>query len=135
MKFLFASIFLSLSLALPAGAQDWALEGFDPVGYLTQNRALPGRSDISTMWRGKVWHFVSEENRARFEADPRSYIPAFDGYCPVQLSKGRFESGNPSYFAIRDRRLYLLRSQPALREFLQNPEPILSLARSTWQGR
>lgn len=135
MKTLLAPILLTLSLVLPAVAQDWALEGFDPVGYITQNRALPGRSDISTMWRGKVWHFVSEENRARFEANPRSYIPVFDGYCPVQLSKGRFEIGNPSYFAIRDRRIYLLRSRAALREFVQNPEPILSLARSTWQAR
>lgn len=135
MKKLLIPIFLSFASVLPAAAQDWALEGFDPVGYIRQNRALPGRSDIATMWKGKVWHFASEENRARFEADPRTYMPVFDGYCPVELSKGRFLMGDPTYFAVSDHRIYLLRSRAAQREFSQDTGPILSRARSVWQSR
>lgn len=135
MKNLLIPIFLSFASALPAVAQDWALEGFDPVGYIRENRALPGRSDIATMWKGKVWHFASEENRARFEADPRTYMPAFDGYCPVELSKGRFQMGDPTYFSIRDHRIYLLRSRAAQQEFSQDAGLILSRARSVWQSR
>ena len=135
MKNLLAPLFLAFATALPAAAQDWALQGFDPVGYLRQNQALPGRSDIATLWKGKVWHFASEENRARFEADPRTYMPAFDGHCPVQLSKGRFEMGDPNFFAVKDHRIYLLRSRSALREFNQDTGPILARARSMWQSR
>lgn len=71
---------------LAAVAQDWALEGYDPVGYVAQGRPVPGRSDIATMWKGKIWHFASEDNRARFEADPQGYAPVSPetarSHCP-----------------------------------------------------
>ena len=77
MKTLLLSLMLTLAPALPVMAQDWAIDGFDAVGFLESGRPIPGRGDISTLWKGKVWHFATEENRNRFEADPRSFAPAF----------------------------------------------------------
>ena len=131
----FASIIaLTILTSLPAHAQDWALGGFDPVGYVNAGRAVPGRSDIATMWRGKLWHFASEENRARFEADPRSFAPDFDGICPVSLSEGDPRRGDPRFFAVIKGHLYLLQSGAAERKLRQNTETVLDHARVAWQA-
>ncbi len=126
------ALLLSLLPAIPAVAQDWALGGFDPVGYAAAGRAVPGRSDISTMWQGQLWHFASEENRARFEADPRSYAPKFGGMCPVSLWEGRPQPGDPRHFAVIGGSLYLLRSDKAGRELERNAQQILEAARQAW---
>lgn len=127
------AIFLSLA-AWPhfAAAQDWALNGIDPVAYGQQDAAVPGRSDIVTMWRGQIWHFASEDNRERFEANPRAYAPGLGGLCVVALSEGRTEPGNPRYFAVIGQRTYLLRSEAARRRLLADPQQILMRAKATW---
>ncbi|MDO5647301.1 YHS domain-containing (seleno)protein [Paracoccus sp. (in: a-proteobacteria)] len=123
---------LLLSLSLPVAAQEWALGGYDPVGYAQQGHATPGRNDIATMWRGKVWHFASEENRQRFESNPRSFVPAFDGNCPVALAEGRKQNGDPRHFAVVGGQLYLLQSDSAERRLRQSPEQVIDRARDVW---
>ena len=133
MRALVLTLLLTLAPALPAAAQDWAVGGFDPVGYAQAGRALPGRSDIATMWRGQLWHFSSEENRARFEADPRSYAPALGGMCPVSVVEGRPQPGDPRHFALVGGRLYLLESGAAERRLMQDPTGITQAARQMWR--
>lgn len=133
MKFLILTLLMTMSV-LPAAAQDWALGGYDAVGYSRSGQALPGRPDISTMWKGKVWHFATEDNRARFEADPRSYAPEFDGLCPVALARGLREPGDPQHFAIIGNHLYLLRSTENERVLMKAPREILTKAKQVWAG-
>ena len=128
---LFALFSLFMPLA-PVLAQDWALDGFDPVGYQSEGRAMPGRTDITTMWKGMIWHFTSVENRARFEADPRAYAPGLNGFSPVSLADGRREPGDPQHFAIIGERVYFLRSGEDQRRFMQDPRGILMEARKVW---
>lgn len=132
MKPLLLILALLSSPLSPALAQDWALDGFDPVGYQAEGRAVPGRNDISTLWKGLVWHFANVENRARFEADPRSFAPGLNGFCPVALSEGRLEPGDPRHFVIVGNRVYLLRSGADQRRFMQEPREILMKARKIW---
>ncbi|TRW94802.1 hypothetical protein FNJ84_18215 [Paracoccus sp. M683] len=132
MKPLLIVLFALLSHVSPALSQDWALGGFDPVGYQSEGRAVPGRNDISTMWKGMIWHFASVENRAQFEADPRSFAPGLNGFCPVALSNGRREPGDPRHFVIIGQRVYLLRSDDDQRRFMQDPKSILMEARRVW---
>ncbi len=119
-----------MMLAGPALSQNWALGGHDPVGTVQAGQAVPGRSDIATMWKGELWHFASEENRARFEADPRAYAPALDGYCPVALSEGRRERGDPRHFVVIGGDLYLLASSSAERRLREAPADIIARARA-----
>lgn len=133
MRHLILALVLSTA-GLPAAAQNWALGGFDPVGYASDGRATPGRSDIVTMWQGQLWHFASEENRARFESDPRAFEPAFDGNCPVTLVEGRREPGDPRRFAVVGGTLYLLRSGQAEEQFRQDPRGIIEQARGNWNA-
>ena len=61
----------------PASAQDVAVGGMDTVEMYVTGRSVPGRPDLMTAWHGHAWLFVSDINRAAFEADPRRY-PATD---------------------------------------------------------
>lgn len=122
-----------LMLAAPlARAQDWALDGMDPVAYSTESAAVPGRTDLVTFWRGKAWHFASEQNRATFEANPKAYAPGLGGLCAVALSEGRSEPGNPRYFIVIGQRTYLLRSEQARERIFADPQGILMRAKAVW---
>lgn len=132
MKPLLLALLLLISPALPAAAQDWALDGYDAVGYAQQGRAIPGRSDIVTLWKGKLWHFANEDNRARFEANPRSFAPGFGGLCPVALAEGRKVAGDPRHFVIIGNRLYLLRNDADEREMMDAPRRVLMKAKQIW---
>ncbi|MDT1061870.1 YHS domain-containing (seleno)protein [Paracoccus sp. CPCC 101403] len=127
------ALLLSLTFASHAAqAQDWALDGMDPVSYSREGAAIPGRSDIVTMWRGKSWHFATEDNRTAFEANPRAFAPGLGGLCVVALSEGRSEPGNPRYFAVIGQRTYLLRSEAARRRLLADPQHVLMQAKAVW---
>ncbi|MFD1883021.1 YHS domain-containing (seleno)protein [Paracoccus pacificus] len=125
-------LILSTIAAFPAVAEDWALDGIDPVTYHSMNRAVPGRSDISTQWAGESWHFADEANRAAFEANPRAYVPAMGGYCVVALSEGRMEPGNPRLFVMIGDRVYLTRTPENQDRLQANPGPILKAAKKNW---
>ena len=122
----------ALALPIAAVAQQWALGGYDPVTYVTQNAALEGQGDISTSWRGKQYHFTSEENRALFEANPRAYTPGFDGLCVVALSEGRSEPGDPRMFVTIGQRVYLVGSDMRRRELMAHPRELLMKAKTMW---
>ena len=133
MKRTLASLLIWLTLAAsPAFAQDWALNGFDPVSYFSVGRAVPGEPDIATRWRGKSWHFSTEENRLKFESNPRAYAPGFGGFCPVSLAEGKRIPGDPRQFVVIGQRIYLLRSASAARQLMADPRGVLTSARRTW---
>lgn len=57
-----------------------AIQGYDPVAYHTENRAVKGKSDFSYNWNDAVWYFVTAANRDLFAADPERYAPQYGGY-------------------------------------------------------
>ena len=127
------TIAVSLCCAVSSAmAQDWAMDGMDPVSYRQENAAVPGRSDLVTVWRGMAWHFASEENRNMFESIPGAYAPGFGGLCVIALSEGRSEPGNPRYFAVIGHRTYFVRSAKARERLLADPQHILAEAKAAW---
>lgn len=125
-------LILALLIAPVASAAQWALGGMDAVSYRKAGRATPGRADVVTHWAGQDWHFATEANRAQFEANPRAYAPAFNGYCPVSLAEGRPQPGDPRQFVIVGERLYLLRSAQARKTLLASTRDILMRAKAAF---
>lgn len=134
LKTLVPAACLALCVVVPfaAAAQEWALGGYDPVTYVTREAAVPGKGDISTTWRGRQYHFATEENRALFEANPRAYTPGFDGYDVVALSEGRSEPGDPRQFVIIGQRVYLAATPARKQQLLANPRELLMKAKDMW---
>jgi len=65
-----------------------ALEGYDPVAFHTEGKAVKGKSEITFRHRGATYRFASPENRAKFESEPDRYAPAFGGFCAYGASNG-----------------------------------------------
>jgi hypothetical protein len=109
-----------------------AIEGFDPVAYFTQHQAVLGVPDFEAAEAGAVWRFHNEGNRASFVAHPEVYGPQFGGYDPVDVARGVTLAGNPRFFAIVGRRLYLFGIEAHRDAFAADPEHYLPDARQRW---
>ena len=89
------------------GADKVAIGGYDPVGYITQNKALKGRKELSTAHRGVTYHFSSEENRKLFTESPDKYLPTYGGWCATAMAKGEKVEIDPTNFKVTNGRLFL----------------------------
>lgn len=57
-----------------------AIKGYDTVAYHTEGRAVKGSKKFSYNWNDAEWHFISNENRDLFAADPERFAPQYGGY-------------------------------------------------------
>jgi len=84
-----------------------AIRGYDPVGYFTLQRAVPGDARFVYEWDEHRWQFSSARNLELFRADPVRYAPEFANFCAVALARGEVREANPEYWLISDGKLYL----------------------------
>ena len=89
------------------GADKVALSGYDPVGYLTQNKALKGRKEINSSHRGVTYCFATDENKKLFLASPEKYLPTYGGWCATAMAKGEKVEIDPTNFKVTNGRLFL----------------------------
>ena len=109
-----------------------AIEGFDPVAYFTDSLARPGIADFEASEAGAVWRFRNEGNRASFVAHPEVYGPQFGGYDPVDLGRGVTYAGNPRFWLVVSRRLYLFGREETRDAFAIEPARFLKDATARW---
>jgi len=109
-----------------------AIEGFDPVAYFVQGRAVLGREDFEAADAGAVWRFRNEGNRAFFVAHPEIYGPQFGGYDPIDVARGVAFDGNPRFWVISGQRLYLFGLEANRDAFAANPDRFLKEANARW---
>jgi hypothetical protein len=109
-----------------------AIEGFDPVAYFVQGRAVLGREDFEAADAGAVWRFRNEGNRAFFVAHPEIYGPQFGGYDPIDVARGVAFAGNPRFWVISGQRLYLFGLEANRDAFAANPDRFLKEADVRW---
>jgi hypothetical protein len=109
-----------------------AIEGYDPVAYFTDNRAVRGLPDYEASEAGAVWRFRNESNRASFVAHPEIYGPRFGGYDPVDLARGVTAGGNPRFWVVTGQRLYLFGLEEHRTAFAADPERFLAEAEARW---
>jgi hypothetical protein len=111
-----------------------AIEGFDPVAYFVDARALVGQEDFEASEAGVVWRFRNAGNRASFLAHPEIYGPQFGGYDPIDLARGVTVAGNPRFWAISGQRLYLFSREQNRDAFAANPAHFHQEANQRWPG-
>lgn len=105
--FFVAASCLSAIRAAAADPAPVAIKGYDPVAYFTAGKPTKGSPDIALEWDEHRYQFATEENRARFKADPVRYAPQFSDYCAMALGKGSLVEADPESWTIADGKLYL----------------------------
>jgi hypothetical protein len=87
--------------------QGLAIDGYDPVAYFTESRALPGLPQLTHQHGGATYRFATEAHRDAFAADPARYLPQYGGFCAWAVSRGDTAPIDPEAWRIVDGRLYL----------------------------
>jgi hypothetical protein len=109
-----------------------ALYGFDPVAYFTDAEPLVGRPEFELSLAGAVWRFRNEGNRAAFRDRPDIYMPRFGGYDVLAVARGAAVPGNPRYWVIANRRLYLFETAAARDAVAADPGKLVAAAQAKW---
>ncbi len=98
---------VGISALIQANEEGVAIDGYDPVAYFDQGKAVPGEKAHNCEYLGKQWYFSSAENRDKFLANPDKFAPQYGGYCAHSVGSNRLVRSNPESFAIRDGQLHL----------------------------
>ena len=85
-----------------------AIQGYDPVAYFTQKKAVKGKSTIASSYEGVIYYFSSQANKDAFAKNPASFEPQYGGWCAYAMgSTGEKVEINPETFKIVDGKLNL----------------------------
>jgi len=85
-----------------------AVQGYDPVAYFTQKKAVKGKKELAVSYQGLTYYFSSSANKDIFLQSPSSYEPEYGGWCAYAMgAKGEKVSVDPETFKIVNNKLYL----------------------------
>lgn len=85
-----------------------AIQGYDPVAYFLQNKAVKGSKDLAVFHQGVVYYFSSANNKEEFKKNPTKYEPQYGGWCAYAMgAKGEKVSIDPETYKIVGGKLYL----------------------------
>lgn len=85
-----------------------AIQGYDPVAYFTQKKAVKGKATIATTYEGVTYNFSSQGNKDLFLKTPTAYEPQYGGWCAYAMgANGEKVEINPETFKIVDGKLNL----------------------------
>jgi hypothetical protein len=108
-----------------------ALEGYDPITYRLGSAPQLGKGDYEYVWRGLVWRFVSEANRAAFSRNPDIYAPRIGGYDAERITRDVLVAADPEIYVVRADALYLFRNSEHRRRFLAD-QGLAAQAEGSW---
>lgn len=85
-----------------------AIQGYDPVAYFTQKKAVKGKATIVSTYEGVSYYFSSQANKDAFVKSPTNYEPQYGGWCAYAMgATGEKVEINPETFKIVDGKLNL----------------------------
>lgn len=84
-----------------------AIQGNDAVAYFESAKAIEGKKEITSEYKGVIYQFSSESNKVLFLKNPEYYLPQFGGFCAYGMSEGYEAPVKPEAFTIVDNKLYL----------------------------
>ena len=85
-----------------------AIQGYDPVAYFIQNKAVEGDKANAVFYAGATYYFSSIANKEEFKKNAAKYEPQYGGWCAYAMgSKGQKVEVDPETFKIINGKLYL----------------------------
>ena len=115
-----------------------AIQGYDPVAYFTENKAIKGKKEFAVNADGIVYRFSSLNNKNLFLKNPTAYEPQYGGWCAYAMgSYGEKVSVDPETFKILDGKLYLFYhswTNNTLTKWNKEESKLKASADKTWAG-
>lgn len=109
----------------------YAIGGYDPVSYFTQNKSQKGDESIKDEWNSATWLFSSKAHRNLFKQNPSKYAPRYGGWSLITISghggEGYAAQTNPDNgWIIFEDKLYLLDGDANLAKALGERPKVMS---------
>ena len=77
-----------------------AIDGYDPVAYFTQNKAIKGNKKFAVSVDGIIYYCSSQVNKDLLVKTPTKYEPQYGGWCAYAMgAKGTLQI--PYHFGIK----------------------------------
>ncbi len=131
---LLSAVAMGVDLVNVSGASKVAVNGFDPVAFFTDAKALNGSPFISTEDKGATYFFTSEEHKKLFIASPEKYAPQVGGFCAFGVALNKLSPVDISTWQVRNGKLYLNLNPDILQKFNADIAGNLSKADENWSG-
>ncbi len=85
-----------------------ALQGYDPVAYFTENKAIKGSKELAVVAEGVTYYFSSQKNKELFKANYKKYEPEYGGWCAYAMgAAGEKVEIDPETFKVVNGKLFL----------------------------
>lgn len=85
-----------------------AIQGYDPVAYFTQQKAVKGDKKFAVNASGAIYYFSSQAHKDLFLKNPAAYEPQYGGWCAYAMgATGEKVEIDPETFKILNGKLYL----------------------------
>ena len=111
----------------------YAISGYDPVAYFTQNKPKKGLRKYQYRWKKAVWLFSSKKNLRLFKKAPRKYAPQYGGYCAFAVSRGFSQLVSPeNSWTIYKNKLYLNYNRKIYKIWNSNRDGYIKKANRNW---
>lgn len=114
-----------------------ALQGYDPVAYFNQNKAIKGNKSMAAVAEGVTYYFATAANRDLFLKDFKKYEPQYGGWCAFAMgSSGEKVEIDPETFKILNGKLYLFYHtwvNNTLTKWNENEANLKAKADKNWQ--
>ena len=115
-----------------------AANGADVVAFFDladDQKAVPGKPELSYEWQGALWLFDSQENLAKFRQEPERYAPQYGGYCAYAMADGDLVGIDPDAWTMREGKLYLNYSDGIRRKWLDDVADYVRRADERWPDK
>ncbi|PWQ95680.1 YHS domain-containing (seleno)protein [Leucothrix arctica] len=119
-------------IATDTNDNDVILSGYDTVSYFTKEAPVQGKSDISAVYNGAIYHFTSEDNRDAFKADPAKYAPQYGGFCAFGTSISQKIPVDPTIYEVLDGKLYVQSGAKAMELWVPEKVSRITSADKIW---
>lgn len=84
------------------------VEGYDPVAYLLDSKAVEGKAQFTNSYMGATFRFASQAHLDLFKKEPAKYLPQYGGWCAYALGANNEKvEVDPETFKIKDGKLFL----------------------------
>ncbi len=114
-----------------------AIQGYDPVAYFKQNKAVKGKKELAVFTEGVTYYFSTPENKEAFRKTPTAFEPEYGGWCAYAMgAKGEKVSIDPATYKIINNKLYLFYNKffnNTLKDWNKDESNLKLKADASWQ--
>ncbi len=109
------------------------LSGYCPVAYQRDGKAVKGDLALQLPYGVYAYAFTDEQARKAFIANPDRYVPMYNLYATMAISKNKRYPADPKFFRVVNEKTYLFWDEAAQKEFDADPAGFIRKADEKWK--